>query len=224
MIIFNVMILNLKVRGLDVDMTIPFNLERASGSDTPPTNCPPENCSHQKRDGNFLLQVTEYDELKLFSQARGASLSQLSGYVFDSMGGQGITIYVIDTGINPNHPVSGVIILSIVTKKLTDFQEFRNMQGSLRWLFPPNEPQNHDDADENGHGTCVASKVAGPTFGVAKRANLVIVKLPGRRTTFSHWIAGYAAVARDIAEEHLEGRVVVCTTLSGESYLAYLQK
>jgi hypothetical protein len=104
----NVLILNLKVRGLNVDVTLQFNLERASGSDTPPTpNCPPENCSHQKRDGNFLLQVTEhYDELKMFSQARGARLSQLSGYAYDSMGGQGITVYVLDTGINPNHPVS----------------------------------------------------------------------------------------------------------------------
>jgi hypothetical protein len=103
----NVPILNLKVRGLNVDMTIPFNLERASGRDTPPTpNCPPENCSHQKRDGNILLQVTEYDELKMFSQARGARLSQLSGYAFDSIGGQGITVYVLDKGVNPNHPVS----------------------------------------------------------------------------------------------------------------------
>ena len=103
----NVLILNLKVRGLNVDKTIPFNLERASGSDIPPTtNCPPENCSHQKRDGNIMLQITRHDELKMFSQARGASLSQVPGYAFDSMGGQGITVYVIDTGINPNHPVS----------------------------------------------------------------------------------------------------------------------
>jgi subtilisin family serine protease len=46
------------------------------------------------------------DDLKMFSQARGASLSGLPGYAYDSMGGQGITVYVIDTGINPNHPVS----------------------------------------------------------------------------------------------------------------------
>jgi len=214
----NVLILSLKVRGLNVDMTIPFNLERASESDTPPTpNCPPENCSHQKRDGNIMLQITRHDELKMFSQARGASLSQVPGYAFDSMGGQGITVYVIDKGINPNHPVS-VIKLSIVRKKLTDFQEFTNMQGNLRWLFPSNIPQNH--VDEDGHGTCVASKVAGSTFGVAKRANLVIVKLPDR-PTLSHWIAGFAAVARDIVSENLEGRAVVCTTTSGEKCFEY---
>ena len=52
-------VLNLKVKGLDVEMTIQFELERGSESDTPPTpNCPPENCSHQKRDGNIMLQIT----------------------------------------------------------------------------------------------------------------------------------------------------------------------
>jgi subtilisin family serine protease len=95
------------------------------------------------------------------------------------------------------------------------------MQGNLRWLFPSNIPQNQDD--EDGHGTCVASKVTGPTFGVAKRANLVIVKMPGISTTLSQWIAGYAAVARDISSENMEGRAVVCTTLSGEKCLEYWQ-
>ncbi len=42
----------------------------------------------------------------MFSQASDVSLSELPGYAYDSMGGRGITVYVIDTGINPNHPVS----------------------------------------------------------------------------------------------------------------------
>jgi len=52
------------------------------------------------------MQQTILDELKMFSQAPGASLSELTGYTFDSMGGQGITVYVVDTGIDPNHQVS----------------------------------------------------------------------------------------------------------------------
>jgi hypothetical protein len=97
------------------------------------------------------------------------------------------------------------------------------MQGNLRWLFPPNEPLNYEDEDENGHGSCTASKVTGPTFGVAKRANLVVVKVPSRTLTMSKWIAGFAVVARDIVSENLDGRAVVCTTLSGEKYLVYLK-
>src|SRR5438309_5189156 len=53
------------------------------------------------------MQQAARDELKMFSQARGArSLAELPGYAYDSRGGQGITVYIMDTGINPNHPVS----------------------------------------------------------------------------------------------------------------------
>jgi subtilisin family serine protease len=45
------------------------------------------------------------DELKMISQARGASLSDLPGYAYDSRGGRGITVYLIDSGINANHEV-----------------------------------------------------------------------------------------------------------------------
>jgi len=96
------------------------------------------------------------------------------------------------------------------------------MQGGLRWLFLPNGPQNQ--GDEDGHGTCVASKVTGQTYGVAKRANLVIVKLPGRTITMSQWIAAFAVVAGDISLRNLEGRSVVCSTQSGEKCLEYWQR
>ena len=53
------------------------------------------------------MQQDALDDLKLFSQARTArSVSRLPGYAYDSMGGRGITVYVVDTGINPDHPVS----------------------------------------------------------------------------------------------------------------------
>jgi len=53
------------------------------------------------------MQQDARDELKMFSQAKGArSLSALPGYAYDARGGRGITVYVVDTGINPNHPVS----------------------------------------------------------------------------------------------------------------------
>jgi len=49
------------------------------------------------------------------------------------------------------------------------------MRGSIRWLYPSGEPQ--IESDDVGHGTCVASKVASPTFGVAKSANIVVVRM-----------------------------------------------
>jgi subtilisin family serine protease len=75
-------------------------------STAPSPNCPPESCSNRKRDGTILMQQNSPDDLKLFSQARGALLSELPGYAYDSRGGQGVTVYVIDTGLNPQHEVS----------------------------------------------------------------------------------------------------------------------
>src|SRR6266545_348980 len=94
-----------QVRGLNVDQPLRVNLESASGTHLSP-DCTPENCSLRKRDGTILLQRNARNELKMFSQASDVSLSELPGYAYDSMGGRGITVYVIDTGINPNHPVS----------------------------------------------------------------------------------------------------------------------
>jgi len=89
-----------------VDPSSPANLERPSASDPPSSNCSTEDCSHRKRDGFITMQQTILDELKMVSQAPGASLLDLAGYAFDSVGGRGITVYVIDTGIYLNHRVS----------------------------------------------------------------------------------------------------------------------
>jgi subtilisin family serine protease len=102
----------IQVQGINEDRQIPFDLETISGSvNTPPSpDCPLESCSHEKHDGDILIQATTLEELRQISQARGArSLEALPGYAFDSVSGMGITVYVIDTGINPNHPVSMTI-------------------------------------------------------------------------------------------------------------------
>ena len=89
-----------------MDPSTQVYLEKESASGTfPSPNCPSENCSHQKRDEITLMQQDAHDDLKVFSQARGASLSTLPGYAYDSRAGDGITVYVIDTGINQDHPV-----------------------------------------------------------------------------------------------------------------------
>ena len=81
----------------------PTRVSESTSSSSP--NCPPENCS-RKRDGSILMQQHAHDDLKMYSQARGAPLSSLPGYAYDARGGRGITVYLIDSGINPNHEVS----------------------------------------------------------------------------------------------------------------------
>jgi len=90
------------------------------------------------------------------------------------------------------------------------------MQGSIRWLYLPGEPKIKND--EFGHGTCVASKVAGPTFGVAKSANIVVVKMQPVAVDLhmSHVTAAWGIVAGDIASKNMRGKAVVSTAINSE--------
>ncbi|KAI8599229.1 peptidase S8/S53 domain-containing protein [Dissophora ornata] len=74
-------------------------------------------------------------------------------YNYPNSAGQGVDVYIIDTGININH---------------VDFE------GRAHWgtTTVPGAP----NTDDNGHGTFVAGVVGSHTFGVAKKANLIAVK------------------------------------------------
>jgi subtilisin family serine protease len=75
-------------------------------------------------------------------------------YIYNDDAGQGATVYVIDTGILCTH---------------VDF--------GTRCTNGPNYITNEANNDLNGHGTHCAGTVAGTTYGVAKQAKLVSVKV-----------------------------------------------
>ncbi|KAI1126097.1 oryzin precursor [Nemania abortiva] len=77
-------------------------------------------------------------------------------YVYDDSAGEGTYIYVIDSGIYVEHP------------------EF---EGRASWgtSFVANDAK--PTVDENGHGTHVAGIAGSKTYGVAKKANLIAVKV-----------------------------------------------
>jgi subtilisin family serine protease len=83
------------------------------------------------------------------------SLPLDSKYVYPDTAGEGVNVYVIDTGINLQHV------------------EFKN--GNAVWGVTT--PRNSEDADFNGHGSHVAGTICGATVGIAKKAKCIAVKV-----------------------------------------------
>jgi len=115
-------------------------------------------------------------------------LSTFTKYLYDDRGGEGVTAYVIDTGINVDHV------------------EF---EGRARW--GKTIPKNDVDKDGNGHGTHCAGTIASRKYGVAKAAEVVAVKVLGSNGSGSMsdvvagvvWAAEQAAKADADAQKEL---------------------
>ncbi|KAF9970598.1 hypothetical protein BGZ73_006664 [Actinomortierella ambigua] len=102
-------------------------------------------------DGTYMIQKNSPSwGLPRVSQR---NLPLNADYFYPKQAGEGVDVYVIDTGINIHH---------------VDFQ------GRARW--GTNTVPGTPDTDENGHGTFVAGVVGSNTFGVAKKVNLIAVK------------------------------------------------
>ncbi|KAG0236750.1 serine protease [Actinomortierella wolfii] len=92
--------------------------------------------------------------LARISHRNGLTLGTFNKYIHDSDGGNGVTVYVIDTGINVNH---------------------KEFEGRAKWgkTIPRGDP----DQDDNGHGTHCAGTIGSKAYGVSKKANIVAVKV-----------------------------------------------
>ncbi|MFK4274127.1 S8 family peptidase, partial [Streptomyces milbemycinicus] len=111
-------------------------------------------------------------------------------YNYPDSAGEGVTAYVIDTGVRTSH---------------------KDFEGRATSGF--DAVDNDDDADDgNGHGTHVAGTIAGAEHGVAKKANIVAVRVlddQGSGTT-EQVVAGI-----DWVTEHHEGPSVANMSLGG---------
>jgi cerevisin len=84
----------------------------------------------------------------------GLTFGTFNEYLYTASAGEGVDVYVIDTGTNVDH---------------VDFE------GRARW--GKTIPTGDEDADGNGHGTHCSGTIAGKKYGVAKKANVHAVKV-----------------------------------------------
>ena len=92
--------------------------------------------------------------LARISHRDSLSFGTFNKYLYSEDGGEGVDVYVIDTGTYIGH---------------VDFE------GRAHWgkTIPPND----EDADGNGHGTHCSGTIGGKKYGVAKKANIYAVKV-----------------------------------------------
>lgn len=83
-----------------------------------------------------------------------------------SIAGKRVQVYLIDTGLD---------YLNSEFDHL-DYQDIEVDHPHLEWIFAEDVPAEKGDMDREGHGTCLSSKIAGKTCGVAKETSLIMAK------------------------------------------------
>ncbi|POS74329.1 alkaline proteinase [Diaporthe helianthi] len=121
-----------------------------------------------------------------------------TSYVYDSSAGTGTYAYIIDTGINAAH------------------EDFGG-RASLGYSAVTGST-----ADTVGHGTHVAGTIGGTTYGIAKSATIISVKVfQGDEGTTADVLDGYSWAVTDITSKGRAGVSAISMSLGGGSSLAF---
>lgn len=117
-----------------------------------------------------------------------------SSYLYDTKAGEDTWAYILDTGVRVSH---------------SEFEGRATAAWSAFWW---------SNRDDMGHGTHVAGTVAGKTFGVAKKANVVAVKVlnfAGGGST-SGIMAGIEWSVDDIVSKGRQNKAVLNLSLGAD--------
>lgn len=118
------------------------------------------------------------------SHHKQLGLGTYNKYLYDNEGGEGVTSYIVDTGIYVDH---------------------KDFEGRAVW--GKTIPLNDVDEDAHGHGSHCAGTIGGKAFGVAKKSKLVAVKVLGSdgSGSMSDVIGGVEYVVESHKKEQKEG-------------------
>ena len=119
-----------------------------------------------------------------------------TSYIYDTRAGTSTYAYIVDTGLNTAHREFG-------TRASVVYSAF----GS-------------DKSDTAGHGTHVAGTIGGTTYGIAKNAQLLSVKVfQGSSSSTSIILGGFNWAANDIISKGRQNAAAINMSLGG-SYSA----
>lgn len=103
-------------------------------------------------------------------------------YTFPDAAGKGVNVFVVDTGIDPNHQE--------VKGRVTDGGSF--CDGCVK------------GDDPNGHGTHVSGTACGKTFGIAPKCNLIAIQVLDAKGAGSN--TGVIAGLSSVLDQHTKGK------------------
>ncbi|WXC67586.1 hypothetical protein SNK03_013395 [Fusarium graminearum] len=119
-------------------------------------------------------------------------------YIYDNYAGTDMYAYVIDGGVRVSHNEFGGRAKAAWT----------NWKG--------------DNKDTDGHGTHVAGVIAGKTYGVAKKANILALKVfKGEESDTSIVLDAFNWAVNDIIKRDRTWRAVINMSLGGEKSAAF---
>ncbi|KXN71760.1 subtilisin-like protein, partial [Conidiobolus coronatus NRRL 28638] len=108
-----------------------------------------------------IVQVSAVQDNASWGLARVSQRPKLGPspytYKYDDNAGEGVNIYILDTGINIDH---------------------EDFKGRITWGITT-AYRSQGDNDYHGHGTHCAGSAAGTIYGVAKKAKIIAVKVLG---------------------------------------------
>ena len=160
---------------------------------------PKVQCVEPDRYRHLLVTETQPNApwgLASISHRAGNSTNSTTEYIYDDAAGQGQFAYIIDTGVLETHE---------------EFEGGRAIKGY-------NAVDDVPFVDIDGHGTHVAGTICGKTYGVAKKATCVAVKVfngkNGKATTETV-LEGYQWAVSNITAEGREATSIINMSLGG---------
>ena len=161
----------------------------------------------------MMSQTDASWDLVNLSQEPGTTISDAAGqYIYDVKAGAGTAIYIMDTGFEEGFA-----------------KDLQSKFSTIRWIFPKTDlwslpftgkKGDYDDADNDLHGTIMAIKAAGHDYGVAKNADLVVVKGPtnrkGKAIGYSEYsfLAALNQIYQDVVDHQRQKKAVVNMSFS----------